>query len=89
MARRPGNNSGLRNLLIADRERFMERWQIPGKPDEHLEALRAGEEVLVGSAQLMRALMHAGLRHDDFAFGGRHYKTVFVLGENDQLAEMN
>jgi hypothetical protein len=88
MARRPRNSSGLRELLIAEHQRFMHRWQIPGRPDERLEALRAGQAVEVCSATLLRAFMHAGLRHDDFAFGGRHYKTEFVLDENDKLIEI-
>ena len=87
MARRPRNNSGLRGLLIAERQRSMKRWLIPGESDERLEALRSGEEVFVGPSVLMRALIHAGLRHDEFAFGGSHCKTVFVLDEYDRLID--
>ena len=89
MARRPRNNSGLRELLIAEWDRSMKRWRIPGDgPCEHEVALKGGQAVGVSSETLLRAFMLAGLRCDDFAFGGRHYKTGFVLDENDRLIEV-
>jgi hypothetical protein len=83
MGRRVQSNVGLRGLLIADRKRSLERWAIPGKPDEFLVALRAGAPVVLSSAQLLQALSRAGLPCDEFAFGGRGYDKTLVLGTND------
>ena len=84
--RRVQRSDGLRGLLIAERERSMQRWAIPGRPDEFLADLRAGAAVVVSSAQLLRALMRAGLPHDRFAYGGADWRKEFVLDEFDQLS---
>jgi hypothetical protein len=86
MKRARQQSDGLRELLIADREKSLRRWAIPGRPDEFLEDLRAHVPVVVSSAQLMQALMHAGLPCDDYAYGGRYFQTSFVLDETDQLS---
>lgn len=86
--KRVQRSDGLRELLIADRERSLRRWALPsGEPDEFLEDLRAHVPVVVSSAQLLCASTRAGLPHRDFCYGGRHWKTAFVLDEHDQLHE--
>jgi hypothetical protein len=52
-----------------------------------LEALKAGQPVVVSSAVLMRALLHAGLPCDEYCFGGQYYKATFLLDERGQLSE--
>jgi hypothetical protein len=87
MVRRIQRNDGLRDLLIAEWDRFMLRWRIPGRVSEYEEALKAGEPVGVSSSQLLRAFMHAGLPHRTLAYGGRDWGKSFVLDERDQLSE--
>jgi hypothetical protein len=87
-----GSTSGLRALLIADRE-----YRLPGSPgpgpwfgrvrDELLEELKSGGPVVVGSATLMCAMLHAGLDCRRYAFGGADWGKVFELGADDQLRE--
>jgi hypothetical protein len=76
-------SNGLRGLLIAEGEPSHARWAIPGKPDEFLEGLRSEASVVVvvvvSSAAVLWALMHAGLPHDRFAFGGADWARSFVL----------
>jgi hypothetical protein len=57
MPRRASNtaSAGARSLLIAKRERLMERWAIPRKPDALLQDLRPGAPVLVSAAADDRA----------------------------------
>jgi hypothetical protein len=83
------NAPGLRDVLIGERDRSLLRWEIPGKPDAFLTALRAGEPVLVSDAQLMCALMHAGMPADQFAYGGVEYGKRFVLDQQDRLIEQS
>jgi hypothetical protein len=90
--RRTSNRSGLRELLIADRE-----YRLPGCPrpgpwaarrggrDELLEELKAGGPVVVGAADLMCAPMHAGMDCRRHAFGGSDAEKTFVLTERDEL----
>lgn len=87
MARRRSSATaaGLRELLIAERERSSQRWHIPGRVCEYEEALRSGAAVGVSSAMLMRALFAARLPVDDFCHGGRYFKASFVLDERDQI----
>jgi hypothetical protein len=87
--KREKRSAGLRKLLIADRERSLSRWAVPGRPDECLEDLRAHVPIVVTSSQLMCALLHAGLPHKQFAFGGSEHGNTFVLDENDQLTELS
>jgi hypothetical protein len=63
VGRRAGDMSGLRQLLLDDYRRSLERWRQPGKAYEKEEALACGVPVVVGAADLMCALMHAGLPH--------------------------
>lgn len=84
--KRVSKSSGLRELLIADRERSLRRWAIPGRPDDFLDDLRAHVPVTVSSAQLLSALMGAGLPFRQYAFGGADYGRVFVLDGRDQLS---
>lgn len=48
MKRMQNRATRLRELLIAERERSLDRW-LPSRPDERLAALRAGEAVIVSS----------------------------------------
>lgn len=50
--------------------------------------VRAGRPVLVAAAELMCALMHAGLPYRQFAFGGADWDKSFVLDGHDQLHAM-
>jgi hypothetical protein len=89
MVRRIQRNDGLRDLLIAEWDRSMLRWRIPGRVSEHEEALKAGKPVVVSSSALLRAFMHAGLPYRNLAYGGRDWGKTFVLDERDQLTEYN
>lgn len=86
MGRRIQRNDGVRELLIAERERATERWPS-STPDAWLVALRAGDAVPVSSAQLMRALMRAGLPHRNYCYGGSAFGAVFLLNRDDRLTE--
>ena len=87
MARRLQRNDGLRDVLIAEWDRSMLRWRIPGRVSEHEEALKSGKPVVVSSSTLLRAFLHAGLPYSSYAFGGREWGKTFVLDEHDQLRE--
>lgn len=90
--KRRENATGLRELLIADRE-----YRLPGCPnpgpwfgrvrDGLLEELKSGGPVLVGAATLMCALLHAGLDCRRYAFGGSDWGKTFVLDAQDRLTE--
>jgi len=86
MARRVQRNDGLRDVLIAEWDRSMLRWRIPGRVCEE-EALKAGEPVVLSSSALLRAFMHAGLPYRSYAFGCRDWGGTFVLDEHDRLSE--
>lgn len=88
--KRRANTSGLRQLLIADRQYALPGWPPPGRwfgrtRDELLDELKAGGPVVVGS---MCALLHARLDHRRFAFGGADWGKVFELSERDELTEL-
>jgi hypothetical protein len=87
VGRRVGNTSGLRQLLIAQWDKSMLRWRIPGEVYAYEEALKGGEAVAVSSSRVMGALFSAGLPCNEYCFGGRYFKSVFVLDENDRLVE--
>lgn len=86
MGRRVARNDGLRRLLIAERERSLERWP-PSRPDGRLASLRAGESVVVSAAELLRVSMGAGLPYRQYAYGSSDWEKVSILGENDRLVE--
>jgi hypothetical protein len=88
MVRRVARNDGLRELLIAEWDRSMLRWRIPGRGYEYEEALKGGEAVPVASSTVMKALFRAGLPCNEYCFGGRYYTSAFVLDENDRLNEV-
>src|ERR1700726_1190003 len=91
-------SDGLRQMLIAADDEFRARWRQP-RPgwgfvsDEQRELAMlewgtdrsAGKPVVGSSSQLLCALSHARLPHHDFAFGGKHYSSVFLLGDHDNL----
>jgi hypothetical protein len=85
--RRVSNTSGLRQLILADHRRSLQRWRIPGRADELEDALESGAPVVVSASRLMRALLHARLPCDRLAFGGQDHGKVFLLDERDQLTE--
>lgn len=86
--KRRENTTGLRQLLLDDYRRSVERWRIPGRVDEREHALESGEPVTVSAAQMMCALMHARLPYDRFAFGGADADKLFQLDEHDRLIEL-
>jgi hypothetical protein len=86
--KRRENAAGLRQLLLDDHRRSVERWRIPGRVDERERALEAGEPVTVSSAQMMCALMHAGMDFRAYAFGGVHEGKLFRL-DGDGLVELH
>lgn len=59
-----------------------------GRVDEREQALASGEPVTVSSAQLMCALMNAGLDYRRFAYGGADADKLFQLDEHDRLTEL-
>jgi hypothetical protein len=80
----------LRALLLNDhRKRFGagSRWHTPGQVSEYETALLAGEAVVVDSATLMCALLHGGMAHEDFAFGGRYWNKQLLLDVDGSLTE--
>jgi hypothetical protein len=63
-------------------------WSAPrGWPDELLDALKAGEAVVVSSSTLLGAFIEAGLPTKDYGYGGRYWRLSFVLDEHDRLTE--
>ena len=89
MPRRRSSAEGLRGWLISDRVRFQQRWGIPGVRDEFLDALHAGEPVVISSATVMAALIHAGQPCGEYCFGGKYFQSSFLLDERDQLSEVS
>jgi hypothetical protein len=87
VTRRGSTTTGLRQLLLDDHRRSLQRWRIPGRVDERERALESGESVTVSSAQLLCALMHAGLPYARFAFGGADADKVYVL-DADRLIDV-
>ena len=72
-------SSGERALLIADRERSLERWGLAGRPDEFGEDLRARVPAVVSGADLMRVLMRSGQPCRDVTYGGVDWGKTFPL----------
>jgi hypothetical protein len=88
MARRPSNNDGLRQLIIASRQRFWDRWRIRCEMGEFEAALKSGAAVLLDSSTLGSAFDLAGVPSRDYWYGGRYHGKVFRLDENDRLTEV-
>ena len=78
----------LRNMLIARRDRDMERWRIPGHVYPYEIALKSGADVVVSSGRLAAALAHAGQPADRFDDGGPDADKVWLLGADDRLTEI-
>ncbi len=74
-------SGGLRKVLIADRQRRLARWTIPGKPDDILEVLREHSPVLVSAAKLEEVM--PGSR-----FGSGRNDEFFLLDERGELREV-
>ena len=87
MPRRQQRSTGLRQVLIAEWDRGMARWRIPGRVCEYEEALKSGKPVVVSSSSMLRAFMAAGLPTDRFAYGGPDRGKTFMLDENDRVTE--
>jgi hypothetical protein len=87
MVRRVQRNDGLRDLLIAEWDRSMLRWRIPGRICEYEEALKSGRPVVVSSSSMLRAFMAAGLPTGRLAYGGSDWGKTFLLDEHDRLTE--
>jgi hypothetical protein len=56
--------------------------------DPTLEALRAGEWVVLHSDALLSAFLPAGLPVDRFCCGGPDCGKLFLLDEHDRLTEL-
>jgi hypothetical protein len=87
-------SDGLRELRIAYREHRLPNstppppWSAPrARPDELLDELKSGNAVVVSSSTLLSAFIDAGLPCREYGFGGRYYKSAFLLDERDKLSE--
>jgi hypothetical protein len=87
MVRQNAKSDGLRQQLLADYRRRLERWRTPGKVYDKEVALASGAPVVVDSAAVMCALSHMGLPHGDYTYDGKHGQKLFVLDEFDRLTE--
>jgi hypothetical protein len=87
MVRQNAKSDGLRQQLLADYRRSLERWRIPGRVYEKEVALDSGEPVVVDSPAIMCALMHMGLPCGDYTHDGKHGQKLFLLDEFDRLTE--
>ena len=52
-----------------------------------MEALKAGQPMILSSTVLMCAMLHAGMPCDEYSIGGRYYKAAFLLDQRGQLTE--
>jgi hypothetical protein len=87
MVRQNVKADGLRQQLLADYQRSLERWRIPGKVYDKEVALASGAPVVVDAADIMCALLHMGLPCGDYTHDGKHGHKRFWLDEFDRLAE--
>jgi hypothetical protein len=88
MPRQMSSSTGLRRLLIEAHQESWDRWRVPGMMSDFELDLKAGRPVVVSSAQILSALMRAGLPYRDFAYGGSAWGKTFVLDERDELSEL-
>jgi hypothetical protein len=82
-----GTSDQLRQRLLADYRRSVDRWRIPGRVYDKEDALASGAPVVVDSAAIMSALMGLGLPHGDYTYDGKHGQKLFLLDEFDRLTE--
>lgn len=95
MKRTKAGGDSLRELLIACREHRLAGCPKPGPwvrcvRDELLDELKVGGPVEIGSAELLVAMMHAGLPETAwrrYALGGADHGRVFLL-DSERLAEL-
>lgn len=87
MVRQNSKSDGLRQQLLADYRRSLERWRIPGKVYEKEDALASGAPVVVDAAAVMCALLHMGLPCGEYTHDGKHGQKLFLLDEFDRLTE--
>jgi hypothetical protein len=87
--RNSSRTDGLRQLLLDRHRKSMERWHIPGRRCEFEDALVSGKAVVVSSAQIMSALMHAGLPCEAYTRAGKLGNKLWLLDENDRLTEQD
>ena len=84
VGKRSGRQSGLRQALIAQRERVLDRWPT-SQPDAYLAALRAGEPVGMDSSELLRLGNSAGIPLRELEYGGSLRGALFTLDSDDRL----
>lgn len=77
--------SGLREALIAGRERSMRRWSDSGHDAADLAALRDGRPVVVGARELMRATLFARLPCEHLGVDAGGCEQRFRLDVDDTL----
>ena len=87
MVRQNVKADGLRQQLLADYRRTLERFRIPGKVYEKEDVLASGAPVVVDSPAVMCALLHMGLPHGDYTHDGKHGQKLFLLDEFDRITE--
>jgi hypothetical protein len=87
MVRLVAKSDGLRQQLLADYRRSLERWRTPGKVYDKEVALASGAPVVVDAADIMCALLHMGLPCGDYTHDGKHGQKRFLLDQFDRLNE--
>lgn len=87
MVRQNVKADGLRQQLLADYRRSLERWRLPNRVYEKEVALASGAPVVVDAADIMCARLHMGLPCGDYTHDGKHGQKRFLLDEFDRLTE--
>jgi hypothetical protein len=85
--RTTAKSDGLRQQLLADYRRTLERWRRPDGVYEKEVALESAAPVVVDAADIMCALLHVGLPCGDYTHDGKHGQKRFLLDEFDRLTE--
>lgn len=71
MARRASRSGeGLRQLVIANKQRHWDRWRIDGKMGDFKAAIKSGAAITISGAGIAEALRHAGLDDRQFDHAG-------------------
>jgi hypothetical protein len=78
----------VRQLLLDDYRRRLERWRLPDTVYPYEEALASGAAVEVSDGRMFSALHAAGLDWRPYAYGGQHWRKSFLLTERDELIEL-